>query len=234
MEPEGLRPHSHEPATCPYSEPHQYSPNPTIPLLGDQFQYYPPICAWVLQVVFFPQVSPPKHCMHHSSSPYKLHAPAHLILLDLIIQIIFGEEFRSFSSYLCSLFHSPVISSLWGQNILLGSLLSNSLSLCSSLNVSDLVSLPYKTEGKIWVLYILHFIFLGSKCEDKIFCTEWEQAFPGLNLLLISSQMEFWCSQIFDLFYPFKGSIINLYIVILYCILILRHDCVLRFLIIYF
>jgi len=107
MEPKGSLPHSHEPATCPCSEPHQYSPSPTIPLLGDQFQYYSTICAWVLQVVSFPQDSPPEHCMRHSSPPYKLHAPAQLIL-DLITQIIFGEEFRSFSSSLCSLFHSPV------------------------------------------------------------------------------------------------------------------------------
>jgi len=80
---------------------------------------------------------------------YKLHAPTHLILLDLITQIIFGEEFRSFSSSFFGLFHSPVTSYRWGQNILLGTLLSNTLSLCSSLNVSDLVSLPYKTERKI-------------------------------------------------------------------------------------
>jgi hypothetical protein len=34
--------------------------------------------------------------------------------------------------------------------------------------VSDQVSHPHKI-----VLYILIFIFLGSKFEDKIFCTEW-------------------------------------------------------------
>jgi len=32
--------------------------------------------AWVFQVVFFPQVSPPKLCTHLHSSPYVLHAPA--------------------------------------------------------------------------------------------------------------------------------------------------------------
>jgi hypothetical protein len=36
---------------------------------------YPPIYAWVFQVVTFPQVSPPKPCFRLSSPPYVLHAP---------------------------------------------------------------------------------------------------------------------------------------------------------------
>jgi hypothetical protein len=63
--------------------------------------------------------------------------------------------------------------SLLGPNIFLRTLFSNTLSLHSSLNVSDQVSHPYKSKGKITVLYILKFIFLYSKLEDKRFCTEW-------------------------------------------------------------
>ena len=51
---------------------------------------------------------------------------------------------------------------------------------------------PYKTTSKIILLYILIFKFLDSNLEDKKFCTEWQQAFPDLNLLLISPAIEFW------------------------------------------
>ena len=79
---------------------------------------------------------------------------AHLILLDCITHTILGEQYWSLSSSLCSFLHSPVTSSLLGPNILLNTLFSNTVSLHSSLNVSNQVSHSYKTTGKIIVLYI--------------------------------------------------------------------------------
>ena len=53
------------------------------------------------------------------SSPTRATCPAHLILLDLITRTMFGEQYRSLSSTLCSFLHSPITSSLLGPNILL-------------------------------------------------------------------------------------------------------------------
>jgi hypothetical protein len=50
---------------------------------------------------------------------------------------------------LFSFLKPPVISSLFGLNILLNTLFSNTLSLFPSLNVRDQVSHPYRTTGKI-------------------------------------------------------------------------------------
>jgi hypothetical protein len=54
----------------------------------------------------------------------------------------------------------------FGPCILLSTLFSNPLSLCSSLNVRSQVSHPYGTTGKIIGLYILIFTFLGR--DEKI------------------------------------------------------------------
>ena len=115
----------------------------------------------------FPSGFPTKTLHTTLSLPKRATCPAHLVLLDFITRTILGEEYKSFSSSLCNLLHSPVTSSLLGPNILLNTMFSNTLSFLSSSNVSNQVSHPCKTTGKIIVLCILIFKFLNSNLEDK-------------------------------------------------------------------
>ena len=79
-----------------------------------------------------------------------MHRPSHSS--RFYHRTILGEQYRSLSTSLCSFLHSPITLPSLGPNILLNTLFSNTLSLRSSLNVSDQVSHPYKTTGKIIVL----------------------------------------------------------------------------------
>jgi hypothetical protein len=122
---------------------------------------------------FFPSGLPTNILYAFLFYPIRTTCPGHLILLDLIIIIILGGEYNLWSFSLLSFLQTSVFSSLFDRNILLSTLVSNTLSLCSSLNVRDQVSHPYKNTWKIIILNILIFLFLASRREDKRFWTEW-------------------------------------------------------------
>jgi hypothetical protein len=77
----------------------------------------------------------------------------------LMTRIILDERHRPLSTSLCKFPYFSLTSSLSGPNILLSTLFSNSRSLRCSLSVGNQISHPYKTTGKIVVLYILNFKF---------------------------------------------------------------------------
>jgi hypothetical protein len=151
----------------------------------------------------FPSMPNLPSCLFISGLPTKtLYAPllsqiravcsTHLIILDLITWMIFGEQYRAYGCSLCSLLHSPVTLSLLDQSIFLSTLLLNILSLYSYPIVRDQVSHACKTTGRITVVCILIFIFVDSKLEDKKCWTRWLQALPNFSLLLMFSWMVLW------------------------------------------
>ena len=153
MEPKGPLPRLQVPAACPYPEPHQPSPCPITHFLNLLLNIISHLWA-VVPSGLFPSGFLTKILYTPLLSPIHATYPVHFIRLDLITWTVLGEEYRTLSSSLHSFLHSPVTSSLIGSNILLNTLFSDTLSLRSSLNVSDHVSYPYKTAGKIIVHYV--------------------------------------------------------------------------------
>ena len=123
--------YSQAPATCPNSQPTPSSPYNPFHFLKIHLNIILQSTSWSRQW-FFPSGFPTKTFC----TPYVPHT----LLLDFIKRTILGEEYRSLSSSLCNFLHSLVTPSLLGPNIPLNTLFSNTLSLCSSLNVSDQVS----------------------------------------------------------------------------------------------
>ena len=95
MEPEGSLTHSQVSATCPYPEPARSSPYPHILILS--FHLHLGLPSGLL-----PSGIPTKTMHTPLLSPIRVTCSAHPILVDFITRTILGEEYRSFSSSLCS------------------------------------------------------------------------------------------------------------------------------------
>jgi hypothetical protein len=101
MKTEDSLPHSQKLSTCPYPEPEQSSQNSSI--LSSQDPYY----IIIFLVVSFPMAFPPNNLYSFLFSLIRAAYPAHMILVDLIILIILGEECKLQSSSLFSFHHPP-------------------------------------------------------------------------------------------------------------------------------
>jgi hypothetical protein len=128
------------------------------------------------------------HHQNHVCIPFlPTHATCsiHIMLVNFTTHIIFCENHTSHSS--SHYFLQFPVTAPYVQIHSSAPIPKYHHSLCFSLIVTDQVSNPYTTTRKMIVLYILIFILLGNKWDDRRFWTEWQQAVPEFNLLLIPS-----------------------------------------------
>jgi hypothetical protein len=108
MEPDDSLRHSQAPTTCSYPEPVRSSPYPTTQLkihLNIIHSCTPESSNYSLSLRF-----PNQTLYVPFLSSIRIACPAYLILLDLIIRIIFDEQYRSYS---CFYWPSVTPPSMW-------------------------------------------------------------------------------------------------------------------------
>jgi len=140
----------------------------------------------------FPSCFPTKTLNMPLLFPIRATWTAHHFILYFITRTALDEECRSLSSSLCSFIHCPGTSCLLGPNILLCTLFSNTLNLRSFLTISDQVLHPYKTTGRIIVLYILILKFLDIKLEERKILHRMIASIPWLQSALNFFLNRFW------------------------------------------
>ena len=165
-------PHSQVFAASPCPEPDQSSPSPhpaswrSILILSSH------LFLGLLSNLFISGSSIKTLCAS-LLSPLHASYPAPLVLLDLITQIVFSEDYISWSSSLCSLLHAPVAHSLLRTRCLpQHPILEQRQPMLLPHCVRPALT-PTQNNSRIIFLYVLIFVHLDSELEDKRICNEW-------------------------------------------------------------
>jgi hypothetical protein len=139
-------PRSQQPATHPWPHPHGSNPSPSISV---HFNVTFILCLRLSSGLFpsdssykTPYINTYMYVLNHTCH---MTCPPHPRWFDHPNNN--REEPKTWSSLLWNYLHSPFISSLLCPNIFPITLVSNTLNVCSPLNVRDQASYPYKTTG---------------------------------------------------------------------------------------
>jgi hypothetical protein len=139
-------------------------------------------------VVSFLHVAPPTHYMHFSSPPFKLHDPPLSLFLKWSLELYLWLA-QIIKTLITKLSPAGAISTRTGPNTRRTSLLSNTLSLCLPLNVTQ-----FHTHIKKQTKLLLHIV------QSLLFCTvdgvtkildQTLLTFPKSNLPLTSSWIQY-------------------------------------------
>jgi hypothetical protein len=150
MESEAFFPCSQEPDTGPYYGPDCIQSTVSHPISRRSILILSSYLRLGLPNSIFPSGFNTKIVYVFLPSPHACYIPrpSHRISFDH--RNAFSEEYKVWSSLVNNFLHLIVTSSVLGPNILLSTLFSDALNLCS-VNARDHVSHPYKTTGRITV-----------------------------------------------------------------------------------
>jgi hypothetical protein len=156
MVPEGSLPCSQEPSAVPWAKSiHFTSPYPIslrfILILSSHLRLG-------LSTELYPSGFSTK--ILHPLRPMRAICPVHLILFGFIFLIILGEEYILWMSLLCKFLQPPVTSSLFGPNILLSTLFSNTLSSQHIIPLNNYIRLGWNENISYSILSSLKLIML--------------------------------------------------------------------------